>query len=81
MILAKGAGGLAAMPLTVAPERCSYCVDRVSGPEKQRLCELGLVEGQEIAVVNRCRQGMMVVRVGGSRLALAGDMAKHVWVK
>lgn len=81
MIMAKGAGGLAAQPLTSAPERGSYLVDRVGGPEQRRLCELGLVEGAEVSVVNRCANGMFVVKVGGSRLALARGMAEHVWVR
>lgn len=81
MILAKGTGGVSAMPLAVAPERDAYCIERVSGPEQRRLSEMGLVEGQEISVVNRARHGMMVVRVGGSKLAIARGMADHVWVK
>lgn len=80
MILAKGSNGIAAVPLAKAPERCSYCVDRVSGPEQRRLSELGLVEGQQLCVLNRCRNNM-VVKVGGCRLALARDMTDHVWVK
>lgn len=81
MILAKGTSGISAVPLANAPKRNTYCIDRVSGPEQRRLCELGLVEGQEISVVNRSRNNMMVVKVGGCRLALARGMADHVWVK
>ncbi len=81
MIMAKGMGGVAAQPLAVAPERDSYCIERVSGPEQRRLCELGLVEGAEISVLNRARHGMLVVKVGGCRLALARGMADYVWVK
>ncbi len=81
MILAKGMGNTLAQPLAIAPERESYYIDRVSGPEQRRLCELGLVEGAEISVVNRSRQGMLVVKVGGCRLALARGMADYVYVK
>lgn len=81
MIMTKGMGGIAAQPLAVAPERNTYFIERVSGPEKSRLSELGLVEGSEISVVNRSNPGMLVVRVGGCRLALARGMADHVWVK
>ncbi len=81
MILAKGIGNVLAQPLAIAPERESYFIDRVSGPEQRRLCELGLVEGAEISVVNRSRQGMLVVKVGGCRLALARGMADYVYVK
>lgn len=69
------------VPLVVAPERSSYFVDRVNGPDKKRLCELGLVEGAEISVVNRSCNDMMVLKVGGCRLALARGMANHVWVR
>jgi Fe2+ transport system protein A len=81
MIMAKGMSGALSQPLAAAPERTSYYIDRVSGPERRRLCELGLVEGAEISVVNRSRHGMMVVKIGGSRLALARGMADYVWVK
>lgn len=81
MIMAKDASSFIAQPLASAPERGSYCVDRVRGPEQKRLCELGLVEGAEVSVVNRSCNGMIVVKVGGSRLALAKGMADHVWVR
>lgn len=80
MIMAKGTAGMS-VPLAVAPTQPSYYVDRVNGPEKRRLCELGLVEGAEISVVNRSCNDMIVLKVGGSRLALARGMASHVWVK
>ncbi len=81
MVYSKGAEGIAAVPLSAAPQCPEYLIDRVSGPEQRRLCEMGLVEGAGIRVVNRCARNMMVVKVGGSRLALAGGMADHVWVK
>jgi Fe2+ transport system protein FeoA len=81
MILAKGTDGIVPVQLSAAPHRPVYLVDRVSGPERRRLCEMGLVEGAGLQIVNRCARNMMVVKVGGSRLALAGGMADHVWVK
>lgn len=81
MILAKGTGGIAPVPLTEAPNRPSYMVDRVSGPEQRRLSEMGLVEGAAIEVINRSNNGRVVVKVGGCRLALARGMADYVWVK
>lgn len=81
MILAKGTSGIAPVPLTEAPQRPSYMVDRVSGPDQRRLSEMGLVEGAAIQVVNRSNSGMVVVKVGGCRLALARGMADFVWVK
>lgn len=81
MIMAKGVGGVIAQPLMCAPERESYCIDRVRGPEQKRLSELGLVEGTELSVVNRFSGGTVVVKIGGSRLALAKGMADCIWVK
>jgi Fe2+ transport system protein A len=81
MILAKGTEGIQPTPLAAAPQRSSYLIDRISGPDQRRLCEMGLVEGAEIQIVNRAQRDMMVVKVGGSRLALARGMADHVWVK
>ena len=81
MILAKGASDMASVPLAQAPAKGAYLVDRVSGPDQRRLSEMGLVEGAEISVINRSRTDMMVVRVGGCRLALARGMAESVWVK
>ena len=81
MILAKGTEGIQPTPLASAPQRSSYLIDRVSGPDQRRLCEMGLVEGAEIRIVNRAQRDMAVVTVGGSRLALARGMADHVWGK
>ncbi len=82
MILAKGlVGSTAAQPLANASENGSYVVDRVVGPEQRRLCEMGLVEGAVVSVMNRSRGDMMVIKVGGCRLALARGMADCVLVK
>lgn len=81
MILAKGSHDFASVPLANAPQRPSYMVDRVSGPDQRRLCEMGFVEGAQVQVVNRGSADMMVVKVGGTRLALARGMADHVFVK
>ena len=81
MILAKGADSMVPVALSEAPAKGVYYVDRVGGPDQRRLCELGLVEGAEVVVVNRGSRDMLVVKVGGSRLALARGMADNVWVK
>ncbi len=81
MILAKGVAASAAIPLASVVENGTYVVDRVAGPEQRRLCEMGLVEGAKVSVVNRSHGDMMVVRVGGCRLALARGMADCVLVK
>lgn len=80
MILAKGSSPSAPVTLTNAPAQPVYMVDRVEGPEQRRLCEMGFVEGARVSVVNRA-PGMLVVKVGDSRLALARGMADNVWVK
>lgn len=81
MIMAKGAGSIAPVELSRAPAKGIYYVERVGGPDQRRLCELGLVEGAEVTVINRASADMLVVKVGGSRLALARGMADNVWVK
>jgi Fe2+ transport system protein FeoA len=85
MVIAKNftgdVSGADSVTLASAPERSSYLLDRVSGPEQRRLSEMGLVEGAQIHVVNRGRRDMLVIRVGGSRLALARGMADCVWVR
>lgn len=80
MIMAKGTD-VAAVSLANAPVHGVYRIDRVCGPDQRRLCELGLVEGQQLSIINRPGRQMMVVKVGGSRLALTGGMADCVWVK
>ncbi len=83
MVLASSSVRSRAVPVSLAsvPQAGSYLLDRVSGPEQRRLSEMGLVEGARIHVVNRASRDMLVIRVGGSRLALARGMADCVWVK
>ncbi len=80
MIMSQGKG-IACEPLATATDRSQYLVHRVTGPERRRLCEMGLVEGAKVDVINRARPGMMIVKVGGSRLALARGMADYVMVR
>ncbi len=81
MILAKGMG-TQEMALAKTQANRSYRVERVCGPDEQslRLSELGLVPGADISVLSR-NNGMVVVKIGGARLALAGGMADCVLVK
>ena len=83
MILAKGTCSIPAMPLAVASGNEDFLVERVSGPNEQRLRlnEMGLVAGAPVSVVSRGCDGMVVVKVGGSRLALARGMADCIWVR
>lgn len=80
MILSKGMVDSNAVPLTSANGK-NFSVQKIAGPDQRRLCELGFVEGAKIEVVNRTRPDMLVVKVGGARLALARGIADSVWVK
>lgn len=82
MILARGTGSQETA-LADARENGRYRVERIAGPDTQslRLSEMGFVPGAEVSVVSRGRNGMVVVKVGGSRLALARGMADYVFVK
>lgn len=80
MILSKGMADTNAVPLTATSGK-NFSVQRIAGPEQRRLCELGFVEGAQIEVVNRTRPDMLVVKVGGARLAMARGVADSVWVK
>lgn len=81
MILAKGKGTQEVM-LAAAPEKHNLRVERIAASRTQslRLVEMGVVPGAEVAVVKR-GYGMVVLRVGGTRLALARGMADCIWVK
>ena len=83
MILNHGTNPAKAVSLSEASVGGSYSVESVSGPEQQRhrLSELGLVSGANVAVVACSRQGMLVVKVGDSRLALSRGMTDNVWVQ
>lgn len=45
----------------------------------RRLGEMGLVKGASVRLVSR-DESSVVVSVGGSRLALGGQMARCIWV-
>lgn len=81
MILGPG-HSLKPMTLSQASPGESYYVESVSGPEQQRLrlSEMGVISGASVSVVTSANRGMLVVKVGGSRLALSQSMTEHVWV-
>lgn len=81
MILAKGMVDANAAPLTSTTGNSTFAIQKIAGPDQRRLCELGFVEGSKIEVINRARPDMMVVRVGGARIALARGIADSIWVK
>lgn len=82
MIMAKGTG-MPAMRLSRIGQGGSRRVEKVTGPDTQvrRLAELGLVSGAEVSVLTRGSSDTVVLKVGGSRLALARDLVDSVWVK
>lgn len=81
MIMAKAVPPTPCKPLAEMPLMASCRVARVTGPERRRLCEMGLVEGATITVVNKPHNDMMVVKIGGCRLALARGMSGCVMVR
>lgn len=81
MLKAEGMVDANAVPLSSTNNGNAYNVQKIAGQEQRRLCELGFVEGAKIHVVNRARRDMMVLRVGGARIAVARGIADDVWVK
>lgn len=80
MIMSTTLNDAALIPLTSSTAN-TVTVKKISGPEQRRLCELGFVEGATIDIVNRARRDMIVVKVGGAKLALSRGIADSVWVK
>ncbi len=60
-----------------------YIVLKVEGSEVElrRLNQIGLMPGMRLEVVSSPQQDMMVVKVGGARMALSRGTTKNVWVK
>lgn len=72
------------MRLLDAPHNQWYQIDRVEGPDEdcQRLLDLGLTPGEEVAVVQEVPLGdPLIVSVRGTRLALRRREAAWVWVR
>lgn len=67
------------LPLAMASEGQTVMVARVRGPQdlRQRMAEMGFVQGAEVKVVSRVN-GDVVVSVKGATLALNGDMAMRI---
>lgn len=79
MILSTTLNTANLVPLT-STSSDTVTVRKISGPEQRRLCELGFIEGAKLEVINRARRDMIVVKVGGARLALSRGVADSVWV-
>lgn len=82
MILNKGETPEKAFMLAQA-KAGTYIVEDVSGPDQQRLRlhELGIAVGAPLSVLSNAKQGMQVVKIGGSRLALSRGSTEHIWVR
>lgn len=83
MILNRGVDPVKPVSLMQAAPGGSYYVESVSGPDAQRhrMGEMGIVAGAPVSVVACTREGMLVVKVGGSRLALSKGMTENIWVQ
>lgn len=80
MIMSTTLNDATLIPLTSSTAN-TVTVQKIAGPEQRRLCELGFIEGAKIDVVNRTCRDMIVVKIGGARLALSRGIADSVWVK
>lgn len=82
MIMHQGVTG-ATVPLPMAGRGRTWRVSGVVGGDnlRRRLSEMGFIAGAAVEVLQTDRQGMMVVRLGESRLALTGGMANQVKVQ
>ena len=67
------------LPLAMASEGQTVMVARVRGPQdlRQRMAEMGFVQGAEVKVVSRVN-GDVVVSVKGATLALNRDIAMRI---
>lgn len=67
------------LPLAMASEGQTVMVARVRGPQdlRQRMAEMGFVQGAEVKVVSRVN-GDVVVSVKGATIALNRDMAMRI---
>lgn len=67
------------LPLAMASEGQTVTVARVRGPQdlRQRMAEMGFVQGAKVKVVSRVN-GDVVASVKGATLALNRDMAMRV---
>jgi Fe2+ transport system protein FeoA len=81
MPLSKEENRSSAMSLSKIGGGRSCQVAGVSGPDRRRLCEMGLVEGAEIDILKRTSPGSVILKVGDCRLALSRGMDRCVQVR
>ena len=80
---ARGGAGAPAINLSDVDEVGIYIVVNVKGSDAQirRLNDIGLIPGMRFAVTSCSDNGMMVVKIGPGRIALARTTSETVWVK
>ena len=69
------------LPLSMADKGEALSIFKISGMDEVRrhLAELGLVVGQEVTVVNRLGDNL-ILQVKDSRIALDGKLANRIMV-
>ena len=69
------------MPVTMADPGATVTIVRITGDDKVRahLHELGFIENDEITVVNKIGENM-ILKVKESRIALDMSMARRIMV-
>ncbi len=72
---------MSAMSLAKIDGGRSCHVAGVSGPDRRRLCEMGLVAGAEISVLKRTSPGSVILKIGDCRIALSRGMDSCVQVR
>lgn len=57
-----------------------YCIDKllIDGNTSRRLQSLGLIHGTDIKVVNKKRNGAIIFKARGTRLAVGKDIASKI---
>lgn len=83
MILNRGTEKLGSFALSQVNGCGSYLVESVTGPEQHRLrlCEMGIVAGAPLSVIACPKEGMLVVKVGGSRIGLSRETVEYIQVQ
>ncbi len=72
---------MGAMSLSKIDGGRSCHVASVSGPDRRRLCEMGLVAGAEISVVKRTSPASVILKIGDCRIALSRGMDRCIQVQ
>lgn len=84
MILNRGSERLGPISLAQVDSCGAYRVESVDVPEEAyrlRLCEMGIIAGAPLSVIACPKEGMLVVKVGGSRMALSRGSIEHIQVQ